>query len=88
MIMNRHSFEYSFSNGIKYYFWKIRHCRGLPCRSSKGVRELGAPKKDIQLKKATKRLLEELDIVRLVNTLRNFEETQNVLFGERERTML
>jgi len=32
--------------------------------------------------------MEELDIVRLVNTLRNFEETQNVLFGERERTML
>jgi len=52
MIMNRKNFEYNFSDGIKYYFWKIRHMRGCPCRSGKSFKELKMPKKDIQLKKA------------------------------------
>ena len=80
MIMNRKNFQYTFADGIKYYFWKIKNVRGCPCRSNKSFKELRMPKKDIQLKKARKRLMEELDIVRLVNTMRNFEETQRVLF--------
>ena len=88
MIMNRRNFEYTFTDGIKYYFWKIIHMRGCPCRSNKSYKELKMPKKDIQLKKARKRLMEELDIVRLVKTIRNFEETQRVLFQDRERTLL
>ena len=80
MVMNRRNFEYTFRNGMNYYLWKCRHARGCPCRSGKSVKELNAPKRDLQLKKARRRLIKELDIVRLINTMRDMQETRKVMF--------
>ena len=46
MVLNRQNFDYSFTDGFKYYLWKVKNCRGCPCRSSKTVKELKAPKRD------------------------------------------
>ena len=84
MIMNRKNFEYNLKDGITYYWWKIIHCRGCPCRPKGDRKTLKAPKKDIQFQKAKKRLLDELDIVKIVSSIRNLEQSQKVIFNENE----
>lgn len=88
MVMNRRAFEYNFADGIRYYWWKILHCRGCPCRPQGDHRALSAPRKDLQLRKAKKRLLDELDIVKMVSSIRSLEQAQKVLFNERELQMM
>ena len=88
MVMNRHNFDYTFKDGIKYYLWKVRHFRGCPCRSSKSIKLLNVPTRDIKLRKAKSRLIDELDIIRLISTIRSIRETQKAIFSERELLLL
>ena len=56
MLMNRKSLEYTFTNSLRYSLWLFRSCRCCPCRSSKSLKELKAPKVDVYMNKAEKRL--------------------------------
>ena len=66
---------------MKYLCWKFSFCKR--CRSKNSQEKIAntrLPYKDKKFNKARGRLIEELDIVRLIFMLRNMEVTQRVLF--------
>ena len=86
MIKSRINFRYGFSDTIKFLCWELSRC--TRCRSEKSRNSLRLPYKERKFAKASGRLLGEIDIVRLISILRNFEIVKRAILSSRERVFI
>ena len=74
MILNQRKFTYNTCMAIMYFF----RCRN--CRSRENLRRIKSAEKDFKLNKGEEKLFQDLDIVKLLQMIKDYRVMKQVIF--------